>query len=133
MNQVIRFFVVCVLVSGVVGCGQRGPDTHPVTGKVTIAGVPASGVQITFHAIDPAQQSASGTVASDGTYTLLTGVSGTAGAMVGTYKVTLSESDVDAGDTYESAGKRYENPELDASSDSPDPDENAGSGKVPEE
>jgi len=72
-----------------VGCGPSGLKTSPVTGKVTIDGQPAVNCRIDFQPIHEANQVASGQIAEDGSYTLLTGVSGTPGAMVGKYKVVL--------------------------------------------
>lgn len=46
-------------VALVVGCTKSapGPDTHPVSGKVTYKGEPAAGVTLTFHATGQGQTS----------------------------------------------------------------------------
>lgn len=73
-----------------VGCGPSGPETCPVSGKVTVDGQAVKNCTITFQPVDSANQVASGQIGDDGTYTLFTGVTGTPGAMTGTYKVVLT-------------------------------------------
>jgi hypothetical protein len=73
------------------GCSEGGPETYPVTGKVTINGQPASGLQIQFNPVEPGKEAASGNISADGGYTLYTGVEGKEGAPPGKYKVTLSD------------------------------------------
>jgi len=90
-----------------VGCGSSGPDTHPVTGKVTIDGVAAKGCTIDFHPLETGNQMASGVIADDGSYTLLTGVSGTPGAMVGKYKVVVKAVSEDTGTGEEGSEPAY--------------------------
>jgi len=81
-----------------VGCGPSGPETCPVSGKVTVDGQAVKNCTINFQPVDSANQVASGQIADDGTYTLFTGVSGTPGAMVGKYKVVLTPQMAAAGD-----------------------------------
>ena len=78
-----------VVVVALVGCPSSGPNTSPVTGKVTIKGQPATGVRITFAPVEQANQTATGAVAADGTYSLFSGNEGKPGAMAGKYKVVL--------------------------------------------
>jgi hypothetical protein len=102
-RSIFQILALGLLVAIVVGCGPSGPKTHSVTGKVTIDGEPAANVRITFQPVDEANQAASGTVESDGSYTLYTGVSGTPGAMAGKYKVVLTP-DMGADTSYMDSG-----------------------------
>ena len=119
-----RFSVACVVLvaAALVGCGPSGPDTVEVTGKVTIDGQPPTDCRIEFHPVDSANQVASGQIAEDGSYTLSTGVTGTPGAMVGTYKVVLIQN-TGADMSYMETG---DDPTLAAPS-------TGGDGAVPEE
>ena len=86
----------------VVGCGPSGPQTYAVSGKVTVGGAPASGVQVTFSPKTPdgTMETAGGSTDDSGSYTLYTGVQGKPGAMAGMYVVTLGQSeDVDTAST----------------------------------
>ncbi|MFO0903807.1 MAG: hypothetical protein U0939_12450 [Pirellulales bacterium] len=81
---------VFVLVLAV-GCGDGGPATASVTGKLTIGGQPANDVTVNFNPVDPNGVPASGVV-SNGTYTLSSGSTGKAGAVPGKYKITLTQN-----------------------------------------
>ncbi|MBW3599543.1 MAG: hypothetical protein KY475_20005 [Planctomycetes bacterium] len=86
--------ILCLIVAiaFLSGCNEEsGPETHPVTGQVTIDGKPAEGLQITFNPVEAGKEPASGNVGPDGSYTLYTGVAGKPGAPPGKYKITLSD------------------------------------------
>lgn len=89
MKALIQCFVPVALMVGAIGCGPGGPATVPVTGKITIGGQPANNVSISFIPETAGAPTASGT-ATNGSYTLYTGVDGKPGAVVGKYKVTLA-------------------------------------------
>lgn len=84
--RVVASMAVAVLL---VGCGPTGPALHPVTGKVTIGGSPASGIQVSFMPVDAKQMTASGKV-EGGSYTLFSNAG--KGAIAGKYKVVLSQA-----------------------------------------
>jgi hypothetical protein len=70
-----------------VGCGGPSrPATAPVTGRVTYAGKPVPLGQIMFYPENG--RPAMGTIGADGTYRLMTFVSGD-GATPGRYRVTI--------------------------------------------
>ncbi len=125
MTRVIAFLSLCVLVSCTLGCGEAGPKTYPVTGKVTIGGEPADGLQITFEPADNTMEIASGNVGADGTYTLYTGVSGKPGAMPGKYTVLLTDP---SDESYMDEGPA---PGLDETTE--DPTAGGAGGRVPQE
>lgn len=87
-----RSLALCcvVAVNFIAGC-DSGPNTHPVSGQVTIDGQPApEQTRVNFHPVSEDVQLASGIVDANGNYTLYSGSEGTAGAMAGTYKIYLS-------------------------------------------
>jgi hypothetical protein len=86
------------------GCGSSGPTTHPVVGKVTIGGQPATDLRVDFYPVEPANQMASGTVGPDGSYTLFTGGIGKQGAMAGKYKVVLASTAATTDTSYMDSG-----------------------------
>lgn len=77
-----------------VGCGPTGPALNPVTGKVTIKGAPASGLQVSFMPVDSKKMAASGKV-EGGSYTLYSNAG--AGAMAGKYKVVIAQAAAGSG------------------------------------
>jgi hypothetical protein len=90
----IRFYGVFLAIAAlpvIAGCQETGPETHPVSGKVTIGGQPAEGLQVTFTPLESGKEAASGNIGPGGEYTLYTGVDGKEGAPPGKYKVTLSD------------------------------------------
>ncbi len=91
--RAMKFFVATVMpvamLVAMIGCGPGGPATVPVSGKITIGGQPANNVSISFIPETAGNPTASG-AATNGTYTLYTGVDGKPGAVVGKYKVTLA-------------------------------------------
>jgi hypothetical protein len=92
MGRFLGILLVFVATVPLTGCnGGGGPETHPVTGKVTINGQPADGLQVTFNPVEPGKEAASGNVGPDGKYTLYTGIQGKEGAPAGKYKITFSD------------------------------------------
>ena len=90
----LKFFIrsigfVVLAATMLVGCGDGGPATSAVTGKVTIGGQPAADVLVTFQPTDTTMEAASGRTGAYGSYTLTTGAQGKPGAMAGSYKVVL--------------------------------------------
>jgi hypothetical protein len=74
-------------------CGYGRPRTYPVTGTVTVNGIPASGADVTLHPsgaewADRWQQRPFGKVRGDGTFVLST-FALEDGAPAGDYVVTL--------------------------------------------
>lgn len=94
-----------VIVAFVVGCGEKGPATYPVTGKIAVKGQPAKDLRITFSPVDPKGEPAMGVVDAGGTYTLATGIQGKPGAMPGKYKVVIAAAagKVDVATAYKGA------------------------------
>ncbi|MEC9091536.1 MAG: hypothetical protein VX438_02435 [Planctomycetota bacterium] len=93
MNKIatllLPLIVFSVLVSGCGGGATGGPSTVKVSGNLTIGGTPAAGVQITLAPIGEGLQPASGNTDDTGYFELITGQTGTPGAMIGKYKVVL--------------------------------------------
>jgi hypothetical protein len=118
MIRSFGLFSALVVVVSLSGCTEAGPETYPVTGKVTIGGEPASGLKIMFNPLEAGKEPAGGDIGADGSYTLYTGVEGKEGAPPGKYKITLS----DPGD------QSY----MDPSAGGGDPTKAEG-GKVPKE
>lgn len=81
----------CALLTAylLAGCGG-GPNTLPVTGKVTKGGQPVEGAIVSFHPQSPEAKAATGTTDNSGTYKLTTFVNGD-GAVPGSYKVTVTK------------------------------------------
>jgi len=82
---------VVVTVFSSLGCSQGArpnrPQTHVVTGTVTLSGVPVADAMVTFLP-DGGGRGAVGSTGADGRY-LLTTFQRHDGAVVGTYKVTV--------------------------------------------
>lgn len=78
---------VCLLVFAV-GCGENGPKVVPVTGKVVRDGKSLTNVSVTFLP-KGSGLSATGSADSSGNIVMLT--NGRNGAMVGDYKVGITE------------------------------------------
>lgn len=80
--------IACVAIcAALAGCGPAGKRLIPVTGSVTVNGKPAAGASILFHSDDPNAPTATGSVAADGTFSIVSGLD--AGIAVGKYKVTV--------------------------------------------
>ena len=93
-----------VLISLAVGCNPsadpNAPKTVPVTGTVTHKGQPVEGATVTLFAESGQGRGAIGTTDAQGKFTLTT-VSPGDGAMVGTYKVSVSKTVVEGALTEE--------------------------------
>ncbi len=91
-----RFFLLAalfLLASSFLGCGSKDNrlPCFPVEGKILANGEPASGVTITFHAVDPKNATPvkpGATTAQDGSYILST-YDMLDGAPAGDYTVTI--------------------------------------------
>jgi hypothetical protein len=75
------------------GCGN-GPHLAPVQGKVTYKGAPVPTGTITFHPVEGGR-SASGTITSDGSYSLARRMPGDE-VIVGKYTVTIEATEAAA-------------------------------------
>lgn len=78
-----------------IGCGSGGPTMGKVSGKVTVDGQPLTKGTVTFIATDSKNPNATGTIDASGNYTLQTTEPGD-GAVVGSYKVAISDVDPNA-------------------------------------
>jgi hypothetical protein len=80
---------VCLAITG--GCqqGAARPKTVPVSGTVTLGGVPVAGAAVSFQAADGSRSSI-GITDDSGRYALTTFVRGD-GAVPGDYKVAISK------------------------------------------
>jgi hypothetical protein len=77
------------------GCGSGGPAMGRVSGTVKIDGEPLTKGTVTFVATDGKNPNATGTIGPGGSYTLQTTEPGD-GAVVGSYKVAISDVDANA-------------------------------------
>lgn len=88
-----RFALVFALTVSI-GCGEDVAKRYPVSGKVTLDGVPLGNVEITYvpdaEKGNNSKLSCGGRTAADGTYTLST--VGPAGVPAGWYKVVVLTS-----------------------------------------
>ncbi len=93
LRLVLAGFAACASVS-LAGCGgAKGPELHPVSGKVLLKGKAAEHATVVFHPVNsgPADlPKPHGTVGPDGTFTLTTYTTGD-GAPPGEYKVTVEQ------------------------------------------
>lgn len=105
MNKAIRRAVVCFFVSLCAvlsqgGCKKGdGPDTVPVSGKVTVDGQAVTAGQVSYIPFDrdqPTGGMSAGQIDQTGGYVIFTG--GKQGAPPGRYKVTVTPSMVPTGD-----------------------------------
>jgi hypothetical protein len=88
-------FMSCLLA---LGCGSGGPVMGRVSGTVTSQGKPLTKGTVTFISTDGQRPNATGAISSSGTYTLQTSEPGD-GAVVGQYKVAISDLDPNAFNT----------------------------------
>lgn len=79
--------IVVVLLTLIAGCGQRGPQTAPVRGRVTLDGRPLAGADIQFQPAGAGRPSR-GRTDSDGRYELMF-KRGQPGAIVGEHTVRI--------------------------------------------
>ncbi|WP_435005345.1 hypothetical protein P12x_003242 [Tundrisphaera lichenicola] len=77
------------------GCGSDGPVMGRVSGTVTVEGEPLKKGTVTFIATDSQRPNATGAIDSNGYYSLQTTEPGD-GAVVGSYKVAISDVDSSA-------------------------------------
>jgi hypothetical protein len=80
------------------GCGSGGPTMGRVSGTVKVDGQPLTKGTVTFIATDGKNPNATGAIDSSGRYTLQTTEPGD-GAVVGSYKVAISDVDADVMNT----------------------------------
>jgi predicted small lipoprotein YifL len=85
----VQLFGIVLASLALAGCGDGGPKTYPVSGKVTVGGAPLENVNVTFNPADSSMPVGTGRTKTDGTYTLSSGVEGKEGVPPGKYKVTL--------------------------------------------
>ena len=93
-----------------VGCNPSADQTHktvPVTGTVTYKGQSVEGATVTLFAESGEGRGTIGTTDAQGKFTLTTVRPGD-GAMVGTYKVSVSKTVVEGASTKRKAGLRRE-------------------------
>lgn len=101
MSRLIGISFVLVLGLVTVGCGG-GTSVQPVKGKLLLKGSPApENTRVNFAPIGEGM-AASGIVDAEGNYELLSGAEGLPGAMVGTYKVSVT-ADASSGDYMDSS------------------------------
>lgn len=89
-RRLFQFAWAGVFLAMAVGCGGKGLNTYPVTGKLTVKGQPAKDLRITFEPVAAGVEPAAGVLDPDGTYKVFSGIKGTPGAMVGKYKVVIT-------------------------------------------
>lgn len=106
----------CCALTFATGCGDKETPVYPVTGKVTVAGKPAVGAQITLvpeKADEPARPI--GTTDREGAFKL-TSRAKDDGAPAGEYKVTVTllkqVGNPDDGQTVSLLPAKYGKPEL---------------------
>jgi hypothetical protein len=80
------------------GCGSGGPTMGRVSGTVKVDGQPLTKGTVTFIATDGKSPNATGALDSSGQYTLQTTEPGD-GAVVGSYKVAISDVDANVMNT----------------------------------
>jgi hypothetical protein len=96
----LKALTVCFVASGflllatIQGCGSKGPSLGKVSGKVTHKGQPVTKGTITFLPEDKNERAASGTIGSDGNYTLTTYTQGD-GAVLGRHRISIVSREVD--------------------------------------
>lgn len=92
-----RFFVAGLVLLVAYGCGgETGPETHPVTGTVTLDGEPVEGATVSFSPAEGGVRAAVGETDATGRYTLTTMRSGD-GAMAGSFNVRVFKYEVEEG------------------------------------
>jgi len=98
-----RYFVSVVLIGLVAGCGKTGPDTAPVSGRITLDGNPIENTDVTFESTGSRMQS-SGHTDKDGHYELIY-KRGVVGGMIGENTVRISTNS----EVVKGANKFHEN------------------------
>jgi hypothetical protein len=95
MSLPVRWFVVALAALGALGCGRGGPDTVPVSGRITAGDRPLPNADVVFT---PAEEPAAGEpplasagkTDNQGRYALKLDGSRHDGAAPGQYKVRIS-------------------------------------------
>lgn len=90
MNRKL-FLSTTVMLLTLSGCGEKGIEVVPVSGKVTWRGQPTVGAQVVLHPVSAGAQqtfSATGRVRDDGTFNIGVNVAGD-GAPPGDYVATV--------------------------------------------
>lgn len=82
-----KFAPVALLIAGLIGCGDGGPKTAPVHGRITYKGKPVPNGSIVF--IPKSGPPASADIDSEGKYALKTFKPGD-GAVLGTHEVMIT-------------------------------------------
>lgn len=83
----LRFLIILTMI--VPACSHdEGPELAPVTGKVTYQGKPITQGTISFQPVSPDGTPATGSIGTDGTYSLQT--ADAKGARLGDYRVVIS-------------------------------------------
>lgn len=91
-----RLQIGCALVlASLVGCGTKGPEVVPVSGRVTLDGAPLVGATLSFQPITDRTSTTPGVGSygktdSDGKYTLRLIDPDKPGALVGKHTVTIT-------------------------------------------
>lgn len=99
--ELIRISLFACLMCLIIGCEKKYPDekpVYPITGVITVDGVPQEGLQIKLHdeaGVDSAKPTfPSGFSTGDGKIAISTYANGD-GAPAGTYKVTIELRELD--------------------------------------
>jgi hypothetical protein len=102
-RQLLTWSIASLLGIGLVGCGPSGPQLAQVKGKVTYRGQPLAGATVNF--LPEQGQLATGITDSSGEYKLNSG--GTAGAVLGKCKVSISKFAKTEGSTENMTPEEY--------------------------
>lgn len=90
--------VLGLLVGGVLGCGDKGPKTYPVNGKVVFKGKPGKldrlmGGRVVFQSVADPKVMAVGILEDDGSFSMVAQIpsenKGYTGVLAGDYKARL--------------------------------------------
>lgn len=91
MGLLVRFVVLGLLATGLVGCGKKDPPVHAVTGKVTLGGKAYPRLLVYFRPVageSTGFNNAVGETDKDGNLTVRS--TGGLGLQAGEYKVTFT-------------------------------------------
>lgn len=96
VRLMLRGSVCFALLAYLVGCAEQAPidrpDTVPVSGTVTHKGAPVEGAAVTFSPAEGTGYASIGTTNGSGSFTLQSQW-GAAGAVPGSYKVTITKTE----------------------------------------